>query len=288
MTIDSTSAYALLSALRRSGLPFLLDEFDLIGGDDADLNQLLARVRRASARGYALGFQYALLFSWLVARVGPRLSRSCEVFEAEVAQASNPTAPLVMPRWALATPVKNALQRRMPCDPFVEDDDDVVRAYRGLLAHLAFAETLPPAHQSMEIMNSAIPWRVVALADRLEEESEFGKPSIATRIGILKSKTVGPASPAIEKQWWRALDGSLCIRRHVLSHLNPRDGWSFSRCVDTPWTWDDAREATAGIGLAVMQHMARSLRNNDPPVNMLRDVMGDYETAWLDDQAETP
>ena len=287
MSFPASIAYAVLSALKRTGSRVLLEELDALGADDEVLERLLARLERAADQAYDLGSHYTFLFSWLVARVGPRLGTSCELFEAEVAKSPKLAPPVVMPRWALALPMVGALYRRMPCRPFVDgDDQDLVRAYEGLLDHLVFLANLPSENQRLEMLNTAIPWRIIAIADRLEPEARFNDP-IATRLQRLKGRTVGGTSTSpVERSWWQSLDGTLCARRHALTHLGETDGWTFSRCVDAPWSMNEARAAAAGIGLAVMDHIVRALRDADPPTHMLEAVLDDRETAWLDEYVD--
>jgi hypothetical protein len=263
-----------------------LEEFDALGADEEILERLLVRLEHAADQAYELGSHYAFLFSWLVARIGPRMGMSYELFEIEVARSCKLPTPLVMPRWTLSSPMVGALHRRMPCRPFFDgDDQDLVRAYDGLLDHLVFVAALPSESQRLEMLNTAMPWRVVAIADRLEPELSFKDP-IATRLQRLKSRTIGGTnSSAIERFWWRSLDGTLCARRHALSHLGGTDGWTFSRCADAPWSMDEARAAAAGIGLALMDSIARSLRETEPPAQAFEAVLVDKQLAWLDTYA---
>lgn len=293
MTLSARAAHALLVVLKRRDRPALLDELSELGGDDQVLERLLVRVQRAAARDCELGYSYAFLLSWLVARLGPSLDTSCELLEAEVATAAKASVGLVMPRWTLAEPTVGALQRRMPCKPFVEpEDQDLALAYRGLVDHLAFISGLPNENQRLELLNTAIPWRVVALADKLEPEDPRadGRPdSIASRLQRLKWRTVGGArTSAIEQDWWKGLDGDLCLRRHALSHLGETNGgWTFSKSLDVMWTLDEARAAAAGIGLAVLDSVRRYLREAPPCAQWLDAVLDDGETSWLDDWSET-
>lgn len=291
MSIPARTAHALLVALKRNGKSALLEELDEFGADEEVLERLLTRLGRASARQYELGYSYTLLLSCWVARVGPRLSIACELLEAEVASEERKDVPLVMPRWILATPIGGALQRRMPCKPLVEDkDEELARAYRGLVDHLAFVATLPEESQRLEMLNTAIPWRVVALADRLEPEasrSDRRPDPIATRLQRLKGRTLGPRASPLERNWWSSLDGDLCLRRHALSHVAETErGWTFNKCVDSMWTLDEARAAAAGIALAVLDRVARYLREIPATAQLLDTVLGDPATVWLDDVGE--
>jgi hypothetical protein len=118
----------LLTALRRNGKSLLLEQLGEIGADEEVLERLLTRLKRAAAQDLGLGYAYAFLLSWLVARVGPELDISYEVVEAEVGNAAESSSALVMPRWTLAMPIAGALQRRMPCKPLVEGEDEEHRA----------------------------------------------------------------------------------------------------------------------------------------------------------------
>ncbi len=292
MSLSPRAAHSVLTALRHNGKSVLLEELEEIGADEAVLERLLTRLKRAAAQDLHLGYPYAFLLSWLVARVGPRLSASYEMLEAEVGVATKANDTLVMPRWTLAMPIDGALQRRMPCKPLVEgEDEELARAYRGLIDHLGFVAALPEKSRRLEMLNTAIPWRVVALADRLEPEEPRtdGRPDpIATRLQRLKGRTVGGGRTSrLERDWWRSLDGDLCLRRHALSHLGETDGgWTFTKCVDAMWTLDEARAATAGIALAVLDRVWRYLRDIPPTTRLLDEVMGDTATAWLDDYGE--
>lgn len=284
MSLSAHAASAVLVSLQRIKPAVLREAFDDLGAGDDVQARLSTRLRRAANRQLELGSHYAFVLSWLVANAGPHLGVSCEVFEAEIAQRSNAGAALVTPRWALSTPMAGALQRRMPCQPLVDGDDlELSLAYSGLIQHLGLLASLPAGTQKLEMLNTAIPCRVVALADRLEPESSFKDP-IATRLQRLKGRTLGPQASHVERQWWRGLDGSLCSRRHALSHLGEAEGWTFSKCVDAIWTLDEARVATAGIGLAVLDRVARFLRAGGPPTQLLDAVLTDASTAWLDDQ----
>jgi hypothetical protein len=292
MNLFPRAAHCVLTALKRNGKSVLLEELAEIGADEEVLERLLTRLKRAAAQDLELGYPYAFLLSWLVARVGPRLSTSYEMLEAEVGNAAKAGAALVMPRWTLAMPIDGALQRRMPCKPLVEDEDEeLTRAYLGLVDHLAFVSALPEASRRLEMLNTAIPWRVVALADRLEPEAprtDGRSDPIATRLQRLKGRTVGGGrTPMLERDWWRSLDGDLCLRRHALSHLGETEGgWTFTKCVDSMWTLDEARAATAAIALAVLDRVARYLRDVPATTRMLDDVMGDTATAWLDEYVD--
>lgn len=60
------------------------------------------------------------------------------------------------------------------------------------------------------------------------------------------------------------------LRRHALSHLGETEGgWTFSRCIDLMWSLDEARAATAGIALAVLDRVARELRDAGPTQKIL-------------------
>lgn len=287
MNLSAHAASAVLLSLHRINPAALREVFDELGAGDDIRMQLSTRLRRAAGHQIELGSHYTFVFSWLVANAGPRLGVSYELFEAEVAQQAKAGATMVMPvmpRWALSIPMIGALQRRMPCRPLVNDNDpELALAYSGLIEHLGFLASLPAGTQKLEIINTAIPCRVVALADRLEPQISYTDP-IATRLQRLKGRTLGPNASQIERQWWRTLDGSLCSRRHALSHLGDADGWTFSKCVNDIWTVDEARAATAGIGLAVLDRVARYLRDAEPPVQLLDTVLDDPATSWLDDQ----
>ena len=270
--------------------PILLDEASALDADEEVLETLLSRLRKAVAFDYELGYSYSLLLSWLIARVGPRLNTTCELVEAAVDKAVDASTSIVMPRWALSMPINSALQRRMPCMPLIDTDDDIIAAaYRGLVNHLEFIATLPNEQQRFELLNSAIPWRIVALVDRLEPESvrSDGRPNtIKTRIGMLRRRTLRKESPSIEHAWWNHLNEELCSRRHALSHLGEDDGWSFSRCLYNMWTLQEARSACAAIGLAVLNQVAMDLRARPADPRILDAVLGDAETEWLDHQDE--
>jgi hypothetical protein len=293
MTLTAHAAHSLLVALKRRGKSVLLDELSELGGDGEVLERLLVRMRRGADHACELGYSYAFLLSWLVARIGPNLGITCELLEAELAATAKSSVGLVMPRWTLAAPTVGALQRRIPCLPFVDpDDQDLALAYRGLVDHLAFISGLPDESRRLEMLNTAIPWRVVALADKLEPESPRadGRPdAIASRLQRLKARTVGGArTSTLERDLWRSLDGDLCLRRHALSHLaETNGGWTFSRVLDVMWSLDEARAATAGIGLAVLDSVNGYLRNMPPNSRWLDAVIDDAETSWLDDWEET-
>src|SRR4051794_3328472 len=104
MSVHPRAAHALLTALRRNGKSVLFDELAEIGADEELFERLLTRLKRAAAQDIELGYPYAFLLSWLVARIGPRLGTSYEMLEAEIGNAAKASA-LVMPRWALAMPV---------------------------------------------------------------------------------------------------------------------------------------------------------------------------------------
>jgi hypothetical protein len=292
MSLVAATALGILTVLKRHRTTLLLDELADVGGDAEVLERLLTRLQRAAAQGVELSYAYTVLLSWLVARVGPQLSMPCEMIEAEVAYHAKGARGIVMPRWALAVPVDAALQRRVPCTPFVDGgNEELLLAYRGLVEHLDLLATLPQGQQQSELLNAAIPWRVVALADRLEPEMPRadGRPDpIATRLERLKSRTVGGSrASTLERGWWRPIDSGLCSRRHALSHLgDAADGWTFTRCVESMWTLDEARTATAGIALAVLDCVARALRDASPSRQMLDEVLNDRSTAWLDEHGD--
>lgn len=289
--MSAKAGFGVLAALmHEEARPILLDEASALDADEEVLETLLSRLRKAVAFDYELGYSYSLLLSWLTARVGPRLKTACELVEAVVDNAAAASTNIVMPRWALSVSIDSALQRRMPCVPFIDADDGAIAdAYRGLVEHLEFIATLPDEQQRLELLNSAIPWRIVALVDRLEPESirSDGKPtSIKTRIGTLRSRTLRPDSPGIEHAWWKHLNEDLCSRRHALSHLGEDDGWSFSHCLKNMWTLQEARSACAAIALAVLNQVATDLRARPADPGILDAVLRDAETEWLDHQDE--
>ncbi len=280
----------LAALMHEEARPILLDEASALDADEEVLETLLSRLRKAVAFDYELGYSYSLLLSWLTARVGPRLNTTCELVEAVVDNAAAASTNIVMPRWALSVPIDSALQRRMPCVPFIDADDSIIAAaYRGLVEHLEFIAVLPDEQQRLELLNSAMPWRIVALVDRLEPESvrSDGKPtSIKTRIGMLRSRTLKTGPPGIEHAWWKHLNEDLCSRRHALSHLGEDEGWSFSHCVKNMLTLQEARSACAAIALAVLNQVATDLRARPADPRILDAVLRDAETEWLDHQDE--
>jgi hypothetical protein len=295
MSLSVHAAYAVLEALNLECRGAVVELFDELHADADAFDQLRARWRAGRELGHECRYDDALLLSWLVAKSGPEMVASCEAFEASVIRCAGgelPT-PLVMPKWALAEPVAGALQRRVPCLPLVRgDDEDVLRAYEGLVEHVSYLAALGAEQRGRELLNTAIPWRIVALADKLEPERSYND-SIAARLARLKSKmTGGGHASASDKQWWRALDDGVCARRHALSHLcetmaggqGVNDKWTFRRCVEECWSVETALEATAGIALAVMAQIAWSLSQAAPPVSALDSVL--TASAWLDDYVE--
>ncbi len=288
--LPARAGHGVLSALMRDARPFLLDVAPELGADEQTFETLLARLRKAVTHDCELGYPYSLLLSWLIARVGPRLNVSCELVEAAVDAAASAPTGMVMPRWALSVPMVGALQRRMPSVPLVDvGDETIALAYHGLVAHLEFVATLADEQQRLELLNAAIPWRIVALVDRLEPESvrSDGKSNhIKTRIGMLKSRTLGRGPSGVEVEWWDLLNEDLCSKRHALSHLGEDKGWTFSQCLEDAWTLEEARKATAAIALAVLNRVAVDLRGMPADPRMVDAVLGDGETEWLDYQEE--
>ncbi len=282
-------AHSILTALRRCGSSTLLDVLSRIGGDEDVLEGLLTRLSRAASRDLELGHTYELLLSWLVMHVGPKVATSCEALEQDFARYG--VTSLVIPRWTLAVPVVGALQRRLPCTPLIADTEpELAAAYRGLTDHLNLLAVLPSNHRQLELINTAIPWRVVALADRLEPPTEKtsngDRPVIATRLQMLGGRTIDSAR-GIEHEWWNLLiKGSACSRRHALSHLGEtKDGWTFTRCVDQMWTLNEARGATAAIALVFIDRIAKYIRNHPVNSTLLDNALRDRATAWLDLQS---
>ena len=106
---------------------------------------------------------------------------------------------------------------------------------------------------------------------------------MAYRLGRLRHRTLPGDATASERHWWRRLDGELIDRRHVLSHLCERSGWDFERCVARSWNQEEAMEAVAGISLAVLDSIARDLRDGESPLASFRAAMS--ATSWLEDHA---
>lgn len=287
MSLSSRALAAVFATLEQEAkASSVANALDEIGGEVDDFSVLARRYRSAREYNYECGRNEVLLTSWFVARLGPSLDLSAAEFEASVESAAGGRLPhpLVSPKWVLGEPVEGALQRRLPCRPLVHgDDEDLFRAYGGLLDHLAHLRTLRASDRALEILNTAIPWRIVALADRLQpEESE--KDGITYRLGRLRSRTVDDGrTSAVERSWWDALDRRLIARRHVLSHLGEHDGLTFSRCVEDMWPLETALEATAGIALSVMAKIAGDLKES-PPTAAFQAVL--EETAWLDAHAD--
>ena len=285
--LPAAAGYGVLAVLRKHAQHGLNEAISDLGADEDVLEPLLRRLKKASNYSINLGYCYSLLLSWLVARIGPQLNTDCELVEAAVDKEAATATGVVMPRWTLSTPIAGALQRRVPCVPLVDlNDETIAAAYAGLVRHLELLAALPPEHQRLELLNSAIPWRIVGLVDRLEPETG-DHDKIKTRIGKLRSRTLGVPPSSIERDWWKLLNPDLCAKRHILSHLGEDDGWTFKQCVDDAWTLEDARRATAAIGLAVLKRAAIDLQQMPANSSMLDNVLGDSDTAWIDDQEDS-
>lgn len=278
----------VLETLKTEGRDALRESLERLEGEPEDVDALVRRYRAGREFGSLASKDDLFLASWLVANVGPhlRLSRTAElealIFDRLGSQSS---IRLVAPKWVLAVPVDGALYGRLPCRPFATGEDETLwLAYEGLLLHLDYLRRLPDDDRSLELMNSSIPWRVIALADRLEpdETESVEQPKGMTyRLGILRNRTLRSDATAIEKAWWKHLDADLVERRNVLSHLCDSKGWSFESCVATPWNIEAALEAVSGIALAVLDSISRDLRDGDPPAGVLQAVLN--STRWLEE-----
>lgn len=261
------------------------------GALGAELEQADVLLRRyGAAAEVPASPQDLFLASWMVATVGPQLKMdgpaAFEFILAErLKQLVSPV--IVSPKWVLATPIDGALYRRMPCRPLVPSvDPTLTLAYDGLLEHLLYLGELRGVERDRELLNSSLPWRVVALADRLEPDpsrtSAERERGMSYRLGLLRNRVQSDLS-SVEKLWWSRLNDELVDRRNVLSHLCELDPWTFERCVSTPWDHEAALEAGAAIALAIVDQIARDLRTGEAPVSLLERIL--QETVWLEEFA---
>lgn len=262
------------------------EQMDLLGGGTEALDALLRRYRISRDFQVPAEDRDLELVSWLVATVGPKLRISEPQFEALVADrlGESESFALVLPRWVLSRPIDGALYQRLPCDPLVDGDDNaLIQAYRGLLAQLSYLGQRSDRARAPEVMHSALPWRVVAIADHLEPDPDSveRRKGMGYRIGLLRDRTLRSGATAFEKQWWRRLDQNLVARRNVLTHLVETSGYTFESCVAMPWDHHDALEATSGIAMAVLDSIGRDLRNGEPPRAQFLSVL--RATEWLDE-----
>lgn len=261
-----------------------------VGASIDDLRSLLRRyeVLRDDFGDPDLDSNEVEFVSWLVADCGPSLRITPTDFEDRFVSRSSAEGAPICPRWALSLPAPVAYYQRLPAAPLFDtarENPDLARAYAGLLEHLEHVYNLNEPARHLELLNSAFTWRIVALADHLQQE-DGTDDRMAYRLGRLRFRTIqGQSTSSLEQDAWALLDEPVVLRRHALTHLGVRrdnfgEAWDFCRCVEEPFSEGEILKLSAAISSAVLEHFAVTLRDSVSAPTLCRLAMEAKE--WVD------
>ncbi|MCU0650446.1 MAG: hypothetical protein MUF00_20840 [Gemmatimonadaceae bacterium] len=242
-----------------------------------DLDDYRAMVTSYQTKDYPFSGNHSHVAAWFVAKAGPRLGCGPAEFEVIVSGAREASVDRVVnPAWALAAPVSNPIDGRLPAVPFVGPDQDLAAALGGLLAHVTHRNELRSL-AGRELALSSVLWRVVTIAERLKENlgpSTGLQAKLASVYADLKGATeIG----AVERRYCDALRPELTLRRNALTHFSDGSGiWSFARAAQACLTDEEELwECAAAINLAVLRVSAIELRAAAPPRARLQAALHD-------------
>lgn len=278
---DMTMSGGFLSALYRALLNAKRDAVEACCEElEIDIDEYRAMVASYETKDFPFSGNHSHVAAWFVAKAGPRLGCRPAEFEAIVSSELRraPVDRIVNPAWALATPVLNPIDGRLPALPFVAPDQDLAAALGGLVAHVTHRNELRSL-AGRELALSSVLWRVVTIAERLKENLGPNTGLQAKLAGVCSDLRGATEMGAVERRYCETLRPELTLRRNALTHFSDDRGvWSFARAAHACVTDDEELwECAAAINLAVLRVCAVELRTASPPRGRLQAALREID-----------